>query len=276
MDTLMHLKESGRFEAAISEPMATRLIGLHSSHGILSDKKVRLAIQHALDKDLLVEAVFRGNERKANTFFAPNMPYCDLNLPPYKYDPALAAKLLEEAGWKLNPGDEYRHKDGKILSLELLFVNADPLQKAVAKVFQADMKKIGLEIRLDGVDESSHVTRIEKEGDFELAYYETWGAPYDPHCVLAGMRVKIIADYHIQSGLPQKEELDKKVTAALAEVAKERRQELLGDVLQTLHEEAVYIPVSYLCNISMNSKRVTKVAFGTTMYEIPFHLMDVE
>ena len=276
IDTLMHMKESGLFDTAISEPMATRLIGMHSNKKILSDKKVRLAIQHAFDKDLLAEAVFRGNEKKADTMFAPNMPYCDLNLPPYKYDPALSRKLLDEAGWKMVSGEDYRQNGGETLSLELLYVNSDPLQKAIAEVIQADMKEIGLEIKLAGADESSYITRLEKEGDFDLVYYDTWGAPYDPHSLLAGMRVNIIADYYIQSGLSQKKALDMEVTAALASVDEDKRRELLGHVLRTLHQEAVYIPISYLSNIYMKNKKVTGVEFGATMYEIPFNLMDIQ
>ena len=276
LDTLLHMKESGKFDTAISEPMATRLIGMHSKNEILSDKKVRLAIEHGLNKALLVKAVFRGAEHMAGSMFARNMPYCDLELTPYQYDPEMSKTLMDEAGWRLEAGEVYRQKDGQRLSLELLFVNSDPLQKSIAEVFQADMKDIGVEIVLAGVDEANYITRLEKEGDFDLTYYDTWGAPYDPHSLLAGMRVNIIADYHIQSGLPDKKVLDEKVTAALASVDEKKRQELLGNVLRTLHAEAVYIPISYLSNISLNNKRVTGVSFGSTMYEIPFHLMDVE
>ena len=43
---------------------------------------------------------------------AKTVPYCDIDLKTYSYDPDKAGKLLDEAGWAMG-SDGVREKDGK-------------------------------------------------------------------------------------------------------------------------------------------------------------------
>lgn len=275
LDAFKQLQQSGKYETQLSQPLATRVLAVNSNKGATKDLKVRQAIQHAVNKDAFVKGVLLGTELKADTLLAPNFPYCNLGLHPYEYSEAQAKALLEEAGWKEVQGKEFREKDGQVLELEACFVSTDAIQKSVAEVLQGDLKKIGIKVKLTGEEEGA-IGERQKSGNFNLIYSDTWGAPYDPHSLVGSMREPAHADYQAQAGLPMKAAIDRLASEVLVTTDETRRQEIYRQIFTTLHEQAVYLPLSYLTNIAVYPKNVTGVTFMGSQYEIPFAGMDVQ
>ncbi|WP_371381792.1 nickel ABC transporter substrate-binding protein [Sporomusa aerivorans] len=275
LDAFKQLQQSGKYETKLSEPLATRVMAINSNKGATKDLKVRQAIQHAFNKDAFVKGILFGTELKADTLLAPNFPYCNLGLKPYEYSETQAKALLEEAGWKEVPGKEFREKDGQVLELEACFVSTDAIQKSVGEVLQGDLKKIGIKVKLTGEEEGA-IGERQKSGNFNLIYSDTWGAPYDPHSLVGSMREPAHADYQAQVGLPMKADIDRLASEVLVSTDEAKRQEMYRQIFTTLHEQAVYLPLSYLTTIAVYPKNVTGVTFMGSQYEIPFAGMDVQ
>jgi len=272
LDTFQRYQQMPGVTAKVSPPLATRALAMNSKRFPTDDLAVRTAILHAVNKSAMVEHVFLGVESQAETLFATSLPYCNLGLKPFAYDAAKAADLLEKAGWAQAKGAEYRVKDGKELALDLCFVGNDALQKSIAEVIQGDLKKVGVKANLVGEEEDSFYTR-QRDGEFGLIFGETWGPPYDPHSFCSSMRVPSHADYQAQLGLPMKAEIDAKIGQVLVTVDEAERQKLYTDILTTLHEQAVYLPLSFVTNILVHKDNLRGAAFGCTNYEIPFEPM---
>lgn len=269
LDTFQRYRQQGKVVSAISKPLATRALALNTRCFPTDDLAVRTAIVQAVNKAAIVEHIFLNVEVQADTLFAPNLPYCDLNLTPFAYDPAKAAAGLEQAGWILSPGAEYRARDGKQLALDLCFVGTDAIQKAVAEVIQGDLKKIGIQVNLIGEESDSFDTR-QKNGEFGMIFGDTWGPPYDPHSFCSSMRVPSHADYQAQLGLPMKPELDANIGKVLTTVDQAARRALFAEILKTLHEQVVYLPLTYMTSIMVHRPELTGTQFGPTQNEIVF------
>lgn len=272
LDTFARYRNMKNIVTGESEPLATRLLAINSNRFPTKSLAVRKAILHGVNKAAIVKHIFLNVERQAETLFSPNSPYCDLGLAPYKFNPKESAALLDADGWKLDSDTGYRTKDGKELTLDLCFVGNDSLQKSVAEVIQGDMKRLGIKVRLVGEEKDSFLTR-QKSGEFGMIFGDTWGAPYDPHSFCSSMRKPAHADYQAQSGLPMKKDIDRKISDVLISVDENKRQELYRDILTTLHEQAVYLPLSYMTNIYVHRPELEGVVFGPTKYEFPFELM---
>lgn len=273
LDSFKSLKESGKYEAKFSEPLSTRVLAVNSNKGATKDLNVRQALQYGLNKQALIDNLFYGFEKKADTLFAPNFPYSNLGLKPMDYDIEKAKQLLDESGWELSDGKQIREKDGKPLELDFAYVSDDNVQKAVAEAMQGEYSKLGIKVNLVGSEYQSHVEK-QKNGEFNLIFSETWGAPYDPHSLVATMRHPSHGDYQAQLGLPMKKEIDQKINEVLISTDEKTRQDLYKYILGTLHEQAVYLPISYISNIAVYQKNVSGVTFTPQQYEVP--MQDIE
>jgi nickel transport system substrate-binding protein len=99
-DAFNELEKTGKYQTKMSKPVSTRMILLNTTSENLNDVRVRKAIQHAVNKEDISEGIFNGSEVPANTLMAENIPYSNLGLKPYQYDPSVSASLLDAAGWK--------------------------------------------------------------------------------------------------------------------------------------------------------------------------------
>lgn len=275
LDSFKYLKETGKYETAVSEPLFTKSIAINSNKGPLQDINVRKAIEHAFNKQSVIDNVFYGTDKIADTLFPSSFPYSDVDLKPYAYDVNKAEQLLEEAGWSLPAKQEFREKDGQVLELELCFDSANNVHKAIAEVMQGDLRKIGINVKLVG-EENQLFGQRQTNGNFDLIFSDTFGTPYDPHAMVSSMRIPSHADYQAQVGLPMKEELDQKIEEALLSTDEKTRQELYKYILTTLHEQAVYLPISYGTNLTVYHNNIKGLQFGQMNSEIPFEKMDKE
>ena len=259
----------------ISQPLASRVVALNSKRGPTADLAVRQAIQHAVDKAALVKAIFYGVELQADTLFSADTPYCNVGLKPYILDRKEAKKLLDETGWKKASTGEIRQKDGYELAIDFCFVGNDAQQKAIAEAVQGDLKKIGIKINLIGEEPDSNMNR-QKTGEFGMIFNETWGAPYDPHSFCSSMRAPSHADYQAQIGLPMKAVIDAKIGEVLLSTDENQRQELFKYILTNLHEQAVYLPLTYVRGVIVHKKDLKGDRYGQLKAEIPFELIERE
>lgn len=277
-DSFRFLKESGKYETKLSEPTATRALLFNTNREALKERKLRLAIQHAFDKQAVIDHIFYGTERKADTLFAPTIPYTKIDVKPYEHDEEKAKQLLDEAGWKQVNGKPFREKAGKTLQLELMFISSDNIQKAIAEYTQGEFRKLGIDMKLTSKEEEDFWATA-NEGSFDLLFTASWGVPFDPHSYLSAITTPSEGgspDYKALSGLPGKKELDKQIKEVLVSTDEAHRKMLYTDILTTLHEQAAYLPISYQSNIAVYHKNLSGVHFLPQEYEVPFTTIDMK
>ena len=274
-ETYTKFEDLDGFETSISDPISTRMMIMNTTDEILGDLKVRKAIQHATDRNAISENIFSGIESPADTVLAKTVPYADIDLKAYEYNLDTAKKLLDEAGWKEVEGQAYRQKDGKELSVVLNYCSDSVTEKTISEFYQNELAKIGIKLEISGEEEQAYRDRM-KSGEFDITFNISWGSPYDPQSFLAGMRMPVYSDYAAQQGLEQKEEIDETILKALTSTDEEKRQEYYTYVLTTLHEEAVYIPLTYERNRAVYNERVKNVTFNPSQFEVPMEKMTLE
>lgn len=267
-DAISQYVDSDKFTVSLSDPTSTRHIVLNTTNEILSDSAVRQALQHATNRQAISEGIFYGLEQPADTLYAPTIPYCDVDLEPYAYDAELAASMLEQAGWVMG-SDGIRVKDGKKLELDLLYNSDSVTEKTISEYLQSEYLKLGISMNIHGEEEQSYRDNM-KAGNFDMVFNICWGMPYDPQSSLAAMRAPVYGDYAAQQGLADKAEIDQAITDILTSTDEAERQELYDFVLTRLHEDAVYIPLTYECNKALYTSDLQGVHFGTDQYDVPF------
>lgn len=267
-DAINQYTGNDKFTVSLSDPTSTRQIVLNTTRDVLADKEVRQALQHATNKQAISDGIFYGLEQPADTLFAKTVPYCDIDLEPYAYDVELAQSMLDEAGWVVG-ADKIREKDGQKLNIDLLYNSDSVTEKAIAEYLQSEYQKIGISLNIHGEEEQSYRDNM-KAGNFDMVFNICWGTPYDPQSSLAAMRAPVYGDYAAQLGLEDKADIDQAITDILVSTDETKRQELYTFVLTRLHEDAVYIPLTYECNKAIYRSDLHGFHFTQTQYEVPF------
>lgn len=270
-ETLLSFEGNDEFQISLSDPISTRQLLMNTTDEVLGDVEVRKALQHATNKSAISEGVFNGLESPADTLYSPGVPYCDVDLVPYEYDMEKAASTLEAAGWSVG-SDGIREKDGQKLAFGLLYCSDRVTEKNIAEYLKGEYEKIGVSMDIHGEEEQSYRDNM-KTGNFDMVFNIAWGTPQDPQSSLAAMRAPVYGDYAAQLGLADKAEIDQAITDILVSTDETERQELYDFVLTRLHEDAVYIPLTYECNKALYTSDLDGVDFSANPYLVPLEDM---
>jgi peptide/nickel transport system substrate-binding protein len=152
-------------------------------HPVLSDLRVRQAIDYGIDKQEIVSKLLYG-KAKVGTSEMPAGWAANRNIKPRPYDPDKARQLLDQAGWK--PGaDGIREKGGVRMRLKITTTTGNKLREMVQQVLVAQLKKIGMELYIENVPSSvlfgSWANDADrKKGRYDIMMYTT-GPGIDPH-----------------------------------------------------------------------------------------------
>ncbi|WP_416147599.1 staphylopine-dependent metal ABC transporter substrate-binding lipoprotein [Salipaludibacillus sp. HK11] len=274
VEAMNQLVDSGNYQLVRSDPMNTNMIVANSSKADnpISETPVREAIWYSIDRETISEDIFDGTESVANTLFSSNVNYADVDLKERGYDLKKAEEILEEAGWKLENGDEIRTKDGTILAMNLYYDSNSTSQKNQAEFIQASSKEIGLQLEIIG-EESTSIANRRSTGDYDLLFNQTWGLAYDPQSTISAFTSD--ASYlHTTKGIEKADELYKNIEKVMVSTDEENRKSLYADILTIVHEEAVFIPISNGSVTVVASNDLNGISFKQTQFELPFELMN--
>ncbi|MDO5045922.1 nickel ABC transporter substrate-binding protein [Campylobacter sp.] len=271
LDSFNELKKE--FDTFVSQPLLTLALALNSNKFPTDSLNVRRALNMAIDKDLVIKKIFLSTQPKADFLFDKKVADADIEAKAYEFNLEDAGNLLEKDGWIMSK-DKIRYKDGKALEMELVYAGNNAVHKSIGEVLQAQFKKLGIVLNLKA-DETTIFYKKQRTGDFNVIFNSTWGAPYDPQAFLASMRVPSHADYQAQIGLKDKKDIDEKITKLLRTLDRKDQRNLTHEILTKLHEEAIYIPITYETNKAVASKRVKNVKMGILQYHIPFEEMSL-
>jgi peptide/nickel transport system substrate-binding protein len=112
----------------------------------LRDRRVRLALNYAVDKEAIARTIYRGYGTPIGQLAAPNTPLYNPAIPPIPYDPARARQLLAEAGYP----------NGFTLQ-GLDFPNTDPVGISVMQAVHSAHRDIGVNYQLNPLEFGQYV-----------------------------------------------------------------------------------------------------------------------
>jgi peptide/nickel transport system substrate-binding protein len=132
--------------AYLYQSMSMYYIGLNQLNEHLGDLRVRQALSHGLDKDVIISTVYGDTAHPTDDLFPENHWSHSETVTVYEYDPAKAKSLLEEAGYTMGAGGYYE-KNGSPLSLTYDLVDSTD-GKQVAQMVQQYWKEIGVQMEI--------------------------------------------------------------------------------------------------------------------------------
>jgi peptide/nickel transport system substrate-binding protein len=148
----------------------------------LDDLAVRQAIATGINVQELVDRTVKQFSDKAqplgNRIWLTGQPQYQDHFGQYgKGDTAAAAKLLEDAGYAKGADGVYA-KGGKKLSFRFSTTAGNKLRETQGELFQAQMKDLGIEIKIANVDSTKFFGEWLPNGNFDIADFAWVGTPF--------------------------------------------------------------------------------------------------
>ncbi|MBU0463657.1 MAG: ABC transporter substrate-binding protein [Proteobacteria bacterium] len=193
--------------------------------GPLMNKKVRQAINYAVDKQSLIKHVLMGSGEELATPLVPVALGYDPTIQPYSYDPAKAKQLLAEAGYPNGFDTEFATGSGRYL-----------MDKQISEAIVGMLSKVGIRAKLN-VYEWGKYEQVRKAHKVEPFYMLGWGNTMSD---ADGTLVPLFFSKSTYSNYVNPE-LDKMLMAARFEMNPEKRNEQYGNILRYIKDEAPWI-----------------------------------
>ncbi|MFF2078442.1 ABC transporter substrate-binding protein [Kitasatospora sp. NPDC058162] len=248
-----------------AQPGGNYNLWLNGSLAPLDDQRVRQAVQRGIDLDLDVKTVQFGQFPRAWSPISAITPGYDKSLEnAWPYDPALANRLLDEAGWTGRDADGYRTANGRRLTLQWPQLSANATQQGrdiLGQAIQADLKKIGVEVVRPSLDVGAYSTLVyggkadivdlswaRFEPDVLWQFLNSASAP-----AKGGINATFLPD-------PQLDELTDRGRATLDTA---ERQQVYAKVQQRAIDLAVVVPVYTPFALTGVSAKVGGLAFDS-------------
>ncbi|MGW4125051.1 ABC transporter substrate-binding protein [Nocardia sp. NPDC004711] len=229
------LKGSGVQLLTRSHPGAVFGMGLNNSRPNLRDPLVRRAIQVAIDRSQVVQAVFPSGTVAASGILSKTTPgYVDLSAD-LALDAGKAKSLLDTAGWKAG-SDGIRQKDGGRLSLTAVWFNNYENTRPALELVQQQLKAIGVDLQLKQL-QVAQFPQLVQSGDFDAL----WGGDLsraDPDCLRTLFATPLVNAYRLTPS-----PLDSLLTDQAAAVDAGKRQTLVEQAQQLIVRNANGIPI---------------------------------
>ncbi len=239
----------------ISKPMpATRTVYFNAEARPWTDKRVRQAMAHAIQRGPIIDRLLFGNGVAATSVVPPM--FKDMFLADtatyFPYDIRKGKELLTAAGLEDKDGDGFVEFEGKPWEPEMLVTAVSELNQ-LAQVVQAQAARIGIKIKITQLDAESINARTLAGNYGILTGYYLWDGP------------DTILDWWLHSGnIPstnRSRTRDPQLDAVIEKMRRsgtmEARNAATLDLQKTLHGDlATIIPVYHPLDTYVISKKV--------------------
>lgn len=158
------------------EPQGTQGLAFNMRREPWNDVRVRKALTLLFNRQLMIEKLMYNEYVPMNSHYS-HSPYENPNNPKNLFDPEAAAKLLAEAGWSSRDAQGRLVKNGKPLSVEVVY--ASKTSEPMLTIYQEDLRKAGVTLNLRLVTPETQFQLI-NERRFEVASL-AWGALLFPN-----------------------------------------------------------------------------------------------
>jgi peptide/nickel transport system substrate-binding protein len=237
----LRLIEDPTFTYFKTSSLAVNHFPLNNTVPQLSDKRVRKAMVHAIDRQKVIDDIFSGTATLATGNISPALAdWYNPNVTLYPYDVAAANALLDEAGWAMG-GDGVREKDGEKLSFVCTVISGDQARRPEAEVVQQYLAEVGIDMQIEEAPVSGILDGL-RSGDMQASLFNwTYGgdnADPDASQTLAtggGNNFNSFSNARV----------DELLAAGLVEVDPAARKAIYDEIQTIIADEVPFIPMMF-------------------------------
>lgn len=243
-DIVWQLKREGRLQVATAPGTDYAYIGLNQRDPILSNRLVRRAIGHAIDREAIVTHLRRGYATTALGIVPPMSWAFERSVFDFRHDPGEAARLLDESGYR-DPdgsGPEPRMR----LSLK---TSTSEVYRVQAAAIQHDLGRVGIALDVRSIEFATLFGDVVR-GNFQMYTLQFVGVT-DPDMLRRVFHSKQAPPAGLNRVFYENPEVDRLIEAAASAPDDARRRAFYARAQQVIAEDVPYIGLWYKTNVAV-------------------------
>lgn len=216
--------------------------GLCTGHPALRDKQVRLAMAHATDKQKIIDVILLGLGNPGIALIPDGLgEWFNSSIEDYKYDPAAANQLLDDAGYLDTDGDGVREMpDGsRPLTFRMNWPDSDTSAPRTAELLSEMWTEIGISLEMQAVESDALTAKCCPALDYDIMLWG-WIADPDPNTLLIIPTTDQIPTGYNETGFSDAR-YDELYALQGTELDHEKRVEMVWEMQAIVHENVPYI-----------------------------------
>jgi len=239
-------------------------LGFNLTNPLFSDRNIRRAIAHAIDKKEIIAGVLMGYGTPCKGPFPQESWAYNSEIRDIDFDPEKALQILHSLGWKKNE-QGLLEKDGKAFSFSALTNQGNESRLKAAQIIKEQLRRIGIEMNIKSLEWQAMLHNFINKKKFE-AFILGWGLSRDPdiHDIWHSSRTKE-GEFNFISY--RNEEVDKLLVEGRHTFDKEARKRIYMRIQQIFVDEQptvfLYVPDA-LTVIHKRFRGIEKAPLGIT------------
>ncbi|MCI0454983.1 MAG: peptide-binding protein [Candidatus Dadabacteria bacterium] len=211
-------------------------IGWNMNTPFFRDKRVRTAMTYLVNRNLILEKIlYNLGEIVTNPFYI-NSPEYDKSIKPFPFNPLMAKRLLDEAGWMDHDGDGLRDKDGVKFDFEFLLPSGSVTGEQISTILKEELKKVGIKMNIRRVEWAIFTKQLDERKFDAVTLSWAMGVESDPYQIWNSSQAERGSNF---VGFKNKE-ADLLMEQARTEFDRKKRIELYKKFAEIIYEEQPY------------------------------------
>ncbi len=257
---LPSVKKYPRMKLVKGKSYNVAYLAMNTQKGPFKKLKVRKAVHHALNRQLYIKAIYQGYAEVAKNPYPAGLWSYNHQVKDYEYSVKKAKKLLKSAGYE---------KGFKTTMWTLPIARPyNPNGKKMGELMQADLAKVGIDVKLISYDWPTYISRARK-GEHDMIQFGWISDNGDPDNFL---RV-LLSCGSVHSGVNVARwcfpPFDRIIQKALQETDQKTRSSFYKKAQILFKEQVPWVTLSHTYNYAVMSKKVqgyTPAPFGSTSF----------
>jgi peptide/nickel transport system substrate-binding protein len=245
-DTVLTLQRDPSLAVERAPGTVLSYLGFNLRDPILRDARVRQAIAYGLNREPMIEYLWRGEAQLARSILPPQSWAYDGDVPAYDHNPDKARSLLDAAGYPPINGVRFH------LTMK---TSTDENTRLMVAVMQQQLREVGIALDIRSFEFATFFADV-THGAFQLYGLRWIGGNEDPDIFEYAFHSAKFPPNGANRGYYSNREIDRLIDQARQEVDTAVRKELYAKVQLILAQELPYIDLWYLDNVLVHNKRV--------------------
>ena len=213
---------------------------------ILKDARVRQAMAYALDRQAMIDYLWRGQAELARSILPPQSWAYDGDVPAYGHDPEKANRLLDAAGYAAVNGVRFHL---------IMKTSLDANTRMMVAVMQQQLRQVGIVLDIRSFESATFFSDV-IHGAFQMYGLRWIGGNEDPDIFEYVFHSAKFPPNGANRGFYSNPKVDELIDRARREVDPAVRKPLYVEVQRVLAEDLPYIDLWYLDNVIVHTRRV--------------------